>query len=118
MPLLHYGLIENGFSIGERMGLTAADRVFVAVPLFWAYGAANALQTTLTHGATLVLQPAFEPQGALDLIEEHRCTAIYTLPNMTAALLGGVFATTLLMSGISAFLSLGRLRRADPAEIF
>jgi len=87
VPLLHYGLIENGFSIGERMGLTAADRVFVAVPLFWAYGAANALQTTLTHGATMVLQQAFEPEGALDLTEEHRCTAIYTLPNMTAALL-------------------------------
>ena len=87
VPMQHYGAIENGFSIGERMGLTREDRVFVSVPLFWAYGAVNALPATFTHGATLVLQAAFEPRAALDLIEQHRCTAIYTLPNMTGALL-------------------------------
>jgi fatty-acyl-CoA synthase len=87
VPMQHYGTIENGFSIGERMGLEREDRVFVSVPLFWAYGAVNALPATLTHGAALVLQAAFEPRGALDLIERHRCTAIYTLPNMSAALL-------------------------------
>ena len=88
VPMQHYGAIENGFSIGERMALTCSDRVFVSVPLFWAYGAVNALPATLTHGAALVLQAAFEPGGALELIEQHRCTAIYTLPNMTGALLG------------------------------
>ena len=87
VPLTHGALIENGFGIGERMGLTGADRVFVSVPLFWAYGAVNALPATLSHGAALVLQEAFEPAGALDRIERHRCTAIYTLPNMTASLL-------------------------------
>ena len=87
VPLTHGALIENGFGIGERMELTGADRVFVSVPLFWAYGAVNALPATLSHGAALVLQEAFEPAGALDRIERHRCTAIYTLPNMTAALL-------------------------------
>lgn len=88
VPMQHYGAIENGFNIGERMGLGAEDRVLVSVPLFWAYGAVNALPATLTHAAALVLQAAFEPQGALDLVERHRCTAIYTLPNMSAALLG------------------------------
>ena len=87
VPLRHAGTIENGFAIGERAGFTAADRVLVAVPLFWAYGAVNALPAVLTHGAAMVLQPAFEPAGALELVERHRCSAIYTLPNMTAALL-------------------------------
>ena len=32
--------------------------------------------------------------------------------------LGGVFAITMAMSVASALLSLGRLRRADPAEVF
>ena len=41
--LAHGALIENGFNIGGRMGLAANDRVFVSVPLFWAYGSANAL---------------------------------------------------------------------------
>jgi fatty-acyl-CoA synthase len=84
--MMQYGIIENGFNIGERQGLTPEDRVLVSVPLFWAYGAVNALPAILTHGATLVLQSKFEPGEALDLIEEHRCTSIYTLPAMTSAL--------------------------------
>lgn len=85
--LAHYGLVENGYQIGARMGLNAEDRVLVSVPLFWAYGSANALPAILTHGATIVLQDRFEPAGALALIEQYRCTAIYTLPTMTAAML-------------------------------
>jgi len=88
VQLAHYGLIENGFNIGERQGLTAEDRVFASIPLFWAYGSANALPATFTHGATLVLQDRYEPGAALSLIERHRCTAIYTLPGMTSAMIG------------------------------
>lgn len=87
VPLKHYALVENGFEIGERMGLSAADRVWVSVPLFWAYGACNALMATLTHGATLVLQEAFAASEAIDLIERRRCTAAYLLPNISRALL-------------------------------
>ncbi len=87
VPLQHYAAIENGFNIGERMGLGSQDRVLISIPLFWSYGAVNALMATVSHGATLVLQPQFQPGGALDLIEEHRCTAFYTLPAMTSALL-------------------------------
>src|SRR5436190_5866619 len=85
--LQHYGLIENGFNIGERMWLGPDDRVLLAPPLFWSYGAANALPATLTHGAALVLQPRFEPGEWIGLIERHRCTAVYTLPSMTGAAL-------------------------------
>ena len=86
VPLSHGGIIENGFAIGERQGYAHSDRVLLAPPLFWSYGSANALSAVLTHGATLVLQSRFEPGEALDLIEQHRCTALYTLPAITAAL--------------------------------
>ena len=88
VPLDHRGIIENGFNIGEREGLTAADRVFLPAPLFWAYGAVNALPAAFGHGAALVLQPRFEPGAALAMIERYRCTALYTLPTLTEALLG------------------------------
>jgi fatty-acyl-CoA synthase len=87
VPLDHFGIIENGFNIGQRQGLAPGDRVLVSIPLFWSYGAVNALPASVTHGATLVLQARFEAGGALDLIERERCTAIYTLPAMTNALL-------------------------------
>ena len=86
VPLTHAATIQNAFNIGERQRLGPNDRVLVSVPLFWAYGAINALPAIVSHGATLVLQSHFEPGGALDLIERHRCTALYTLPAMTNAL--------------------------------
>src|SRR5213082_1711312 len=54
------------------MRLGPDDRVLLAPPLFWSYGAANALPATLTHGATLVLQDRFEPGEWLGLIERRR----------------------------------------------
>jgi fatty-acyl-CoA synthase len=84
--LSHHGVIENGFNIGERQGLRPNDRVLLAPPLFWSYGGANALPATLTHGAAIVLQPKFEPGEAIDIVERHRCTSIYTLPGMSTAI--------------------------------
>ena len=88
VPLEHASSIENGFNIGERQGLLPGDRVLISIPLFWSYGAVNALPATISHGAALVLQGHFEAGAALDLIERHRCTSIYTLPAMTNALVG------------------------------
>jgi fatty-acyl-CoA synthase len=87
VPLSHGGIIENGFNIGERQGYQPDDRVLLAPPLFWSYGSANAMSATLTHGAALVLQGRFEPGEAIDLIERHRCTALYTLPAITSAII-------------------------------
>lgn len=88
VPLLHFGLIENGFHIGERLGLGGEDRVWLGSPLFWSYGCANALMATFTHGATLVLQEQFVPAAAIALIEANACTAAYLLPTLIHALLG------------------------------
>lgn len=85
--LVHHGVVENGFNIGERQGLRPGDRLLASIPLFWAFGAVNALPAALSHATTLVLQPRFEPGEAIALIERYRCTAFYTLPAMTAAML-------------------------------
>jgi fatty-acyl-CoA synthase len=85
--LQHCAVIENGFAIGERMRLSPDDRVVLAPPLFWAYGACNALPATLSHGAALVLQSRFDAGEWIGLVERHRCTVAYTLPTITGAVL-------------------------------
>jgi fatty-acyl-CoA synthase len=85
--LAHGGVIANGFDIGERQHLTAADRLWLAVPLFWSFGAANALPAILTHGGTMVLQESFEPGEALALLDGERCSVYYGMANMARALL-------------------------------
>jgi fatty-acyl-CoA synthase len=86
VPLSHAGIIENGFNIGERQGYQPDDRILLIPPLFWSYGSANAMAATLTHGASLVLQGRFDPGEAIALIERYSCTAIYTLPTITSAI--------------------------------
>jgi len=88
IALAHYLIIENGFNIGERQGLGPDDKVLLSPPLFWTYGGVNALPAAFTHGAALVLQGRFDAGEALDLTERHGCTSIYTLPGMTAAIVG------------------------------
>ena len=87
VTLAHGPLIDNGFEIGERMHLNAADRLWLAVPLFWSFGSANALPAIMTHGGSVVLQESFEPGEALALIERERCSVYYGMVNMARALL-------------------------------
>ena len=86
VTLAHGNLVANGFDIGERMHLGMADRVWLAVPLFWSFGSANALPAIMTHGGCLVLQETFEPGEALALIQRERCTVYYGMANMARAL--------------------------------
>ena len=69
--------------------------------------------------AVLVMLIAFVPAlaAALGIYSVVRAQTLLPV-NLTAIELGGVFAVTLAMAVISALLSVGRLRRADPAEIF
>lgn len=86
VPLTHQAVLENGFGIGERQGLGPNDRVLLSAPLFWAFGASNSLVATLTHRASLVLLEKFDAGQVLTEVERRQCTAIYTLPTMSAAL--------------------------------
>ncbi|HEY3737854.1 MAG TPA: AMP-binding protein [Jatrophihabitans sp.] len=86
VPLEQRKLIENGFHIGERMGLGADDRIWFGSPLFWSFGCANALMATFTHRACFVLQEQFEARAAVALMAEERVTAAYLLPAMAEAL--------------------------------
>ena len=85
--LTHRGVVENGFDLGQRRGIGAEDRTWLGTPLFYALGATNALPATLTAGATLVLQGAFEAGEALETIERTRATVYYGTGNMSRALL-------------------------------
>src|SRR5438445_439021 len=85
--LAHGGVIANGFDIGERQRLTGADRVWLAVPLFWSFGSANELPAILTHDGALVQQESFEAGAALALLDRERWSVYYGMANMARAIL-------------------------------
>src|SRR5207249_5001456 len=74
--LAHGSVVENGFNIGERQHLTAADRVWLAVPLFWSFGSANALPAIVTHGGSVVLQESFEPGVPIRVVDPESGRAL------------------------------------------
>ena len=86
VPLLHRGLIDNMWEIGERQHLVADDKLWLAVSLFWSLACVNALYAVMTHGASIVLQHQFDAAEALHVIEAERCTVFYGTPNMALAL--------------------------------
>jgi fatty-acyl-CoA synthase len=86
VQLLHAGIIENMWNIGERQGVTEQDRLWLAVSLFWGLGCVNAMMNLLTHGGCIVLQESFDAGEALGLIEREKCTIFYGTPNMAQAL--------------------------------
>ncbi|SDP13716.1 fatty-acyl-CoA synthase [Klenkia soli] len=115
VPLCHHDLVLNAFHIGERMGVTAADRVWFGSPLFWSFGCANALVNALSHGACFVLQEEFTPAGAAELMAAESVTVAYLLPSMVDALVGSVAAEVAAIDPLRTGATIGRpeeVRRA------
>jgi fatty-acyl-CoA synthase len=83
--LSHFGIINNGYSIGERQNFTGADRLCLPVPLFHCFGITLGVMAIHTHGGTLVPLETFDPLMALAVVQKERCTAIYGVPTMFIA---------------------------------
>lgn len=63
------------------------DRVLGCLPLFHVFGQTVSLNTTFRAGATLVLQPQFDPREALELIRDHEITQLNGVPTMYVRML-------------------------------
>ena len=83
--LSHYGIINNGFSIGERQEFTGTDRLCLPVPLFHCFGITLGVMAIHTHGGTLVPLETFDPLMTLAVVQKERCTALYGVPTMFIA---------------------------------
>jgi fatty-acyl-CoA synthase len=104
--LSHYGIINNGFSIGERQRFTIEDRLCLPVPLFHCFGITLGVMAVLTHGAAIAPLETFDPLMVLAIVQKERCTALYGVPTMFIAELThpmfNMFDLTSLRTGIMA----------------
>jgi long-chain acyl-CoA synthetase len=82
--LTHRNLIANTWSCFSWNKLARDDRYLVVAPLFHAAGSVAVLGS-IWVGATQVIQPAFEPNNTLDLLESERITSTLLVPTMLAA---------------------------------
>ncbi|OWR01178.1 AMP-binding protein [Sphingopyxis witflariensis] len=87
--LSHRNILNNGAFVGARIGLSAADRLCIPVPLYHCFGMVMGNLACAVHGATMVYpSEAFDPGAVLEAVEAERCTALYGVPTMFIAALG------------------------------
>jgi fatty-acyl-CoA synthase len=105
--LSHHNILNNGFFIGETLGLSERDRVCIPVPFYHCFGMVLGNLACTTHGACMVIPgEAFDPLLALEAVAAERCTALYGVPTMFIAELAherfGDFDLSSLRTGIMA----------------
>jgi len=84
--LTHRSILNNGFFIGSRMGLTPSDIVCCPPPLFHCFGCILGYMATATHGSAIVFpSEAFNPEATLRSIQEESATALYGVATMFVA---------------------------------
>jgi fatty-acyl-CoA synthase len=105
--LTHHNIVNNGFFIGETLGLTERDRVCIPVPFYHCFGMVLGNLACTTHGACMVIPgESFDPLATLETTAAERCTALYGVPTMFIAELShprfAEFDLTSLRTGIMA----------------
>ena len=84
--LTHEGVIASSLQEILAYGLAAGDRHLLMVPLCFTGGLITAAMPVFHTGATLYLEPGFDPVGALKQIERERITHMMGVPTMFAAI--------------------------------
>lgn len=84
--LTHYNVINNGKSIGDRMGLSTADRMMIQVPMFHCFGMVLSMTSSVTHGATMCPMPYFSAKSSLACINQEKITCFNGVPTMFIAM--------------------------------
>ena len=86
--LTHYGILNNGYFVGEGMKFTEKDRLCIPVPFYHCFGMVLVNLACVTHGATMVLpSDAFNAEAVLATVEAEKCTGLHGVPTMFIAVL-------------------------------
>ena len=84
--LTHYNVVNNGKCIGDRMGLSTADRMMIQVPMFHCFGMVLSMTSSITHGATMCPMPYFSAKSSLACINQEKITCFNGVPTMFIAM--------------------------------
>ncbi len=84
--LTHYNVVNNGKCIGDRMGLSTADRMMIQVPMFHCFGMVLSMTSSVTHGVTMSPMPYFSAKASLACINQEKITCFNGVPTMFIAM--------------------------------
>ncbi|MBH3428178.1 AMP-binding protein [Pseudomonas alkylphenolica] len=86
--LSHYNILNNGYMVGQSLGLTEQDRMVIPVPLYHCFGMVMGNLGCMVHGSAMIYpNDAFDPLLTLDTVAQERATVLYGVPTMFIAML-------------------------------
>jgi len=86
--LSHRNIVNNGWMVGHRIGLSPNDRVCIPVPLYHCFGMVMGNLACVAHNAAMVYcGEGFDAGETLACIAAENCTALYGVPTMFIAML-------------------------------
>jgi long-chain acyl-CoA synthetase len=86
MPLTETQRGALGAVLARLTGITSGDSTIISAPLYHTAPNATALHAVAV-GASVVLQPKFDPEQLLELIERNKVTVLQLVPTMFSQLL-------------------------------
>jgi long-chain acyl-CoA synthetase len=93
--LTHLNVLMNvDVSVLDSFDIKPDDIILGCLPLFHTFGQTCCMNTAFRAGAAVVLMPRFDGTGALELLEQERCTVFMGVPTMYFALLEAARART------------------------
>ena len=86
--LTHLNLVLNStVNAFDANPILRDDVVMGCLPLFHTFGQTVSMNSSFRVGATLLLQPRFEPAAAIELMQRERATLFFGVPTMYVQLL-------------------------------
>ena len=85
--LTHHNIVNNARMVGDVMGMTEKDSLLIQVPVFHCFGCVMSTLNCVYHGSAMVLLEFFDPQKALEMIAQEKCTAVNGVPTMFVTIL-------------------------------
>ena len=83
----HQSSLIQGISVAMLLGMTAAERTCVVLPLFHVNGQYVGVMPTLTVGGTIVLLEQYSATNYWNQVRRHRCTLMSIVPMMLRTML-------------------------------
>jgi fatty-acyl-CoA synthase len=81
--LTHRNIVNNGYFVGERLGMTESDILVTPVPMYHCFGCVMSNIASVTHGAHLVYPaPQFNAEATLQAVHDFKATLLHGVPTM------------------------------------
>lgn len=81
--LTHHNIVNNGYFVGERLGMKSTDVLVAPTPMYHCFGCVMSNIASVTHGAHVVYPaPQFNAEATLRAVHDFKATLLYGVPTM------------------------------------